>query len=473
MKVSEVLFDVIKDVVFYRDINDTDMFYAEFENCNGELTFESLDSEGFKSFLLVKSFDYIDEYKEVLDPNESIKTIRCLLLYYKKFQDIDVNVRISGNLTDFIEYDLQSDDQKSVVITQEGWDIVPKKRKFVTSKASQPQVEPVKTKKSPLNLLQGFINIFGDSYILLVVWVIQAFLHGSHFILWLLADRGSGKTTLSKIIKRIVDPCKFSVTTIPDKKSDLCVLLNSTHLCCFDNLSHASVSNDVSDLFCGAVTGTSVVKRSLYTNCDIDVCALHNTLVLNGISYYPERDDIAERMILMHLKKLDSTALKSEKEMWVEFEKALPEILGSIFNTLSRALNEINNVSKENLPRMTDAFIEMLAIARALDISEEKFREIYNKNQEQLKIARESSPVVTAVKEYMKKFSYQKIEMYSTKFYNEVFDNFSGDKSLLPGSAAHFSQKLDKEFNKILNSGYRVNIDPTGSKGTKISVIKK
>ena len=137
------------------------------------------------------------------------------------------------------------------------------------------------------------------------------------------------------------------------------------------------------------------------------------------------------------------------------------------------AIIEINNVSKENLPRMTDAFIEMLAIARALDISEEKFREIYNKNQEQLKIARESSPVVTAVKEYMQKNSNQKIEMYSTKFYNEVFDNFSGDKSLLPGSAAHFSQKLDKEFNKILNSGYRVNIDPTGSKGTKISVIKK
>ena len=471
MKMSGLLFDVIEDVKFYRNVNDTDMLYAEFQNINADTVFAHIESKEFKSYLLGKSLEFEETYNEILDPNAAIQTLQLLLNYYKSCDDTEVFVRTSGNLKDYIEYDLQDESQHSIIVTSGGWKKSPKKRKFTVSKASLPQVEPKTTTKSPLELLQKFVNVYNDSYILLVIWIVQAFIRGSHYILWLFADKGSGKSTISKIIKKIIDPCKFTVTTIPEKKDDLRVLLNSTHLCCFDNIS--SISPDVSDLFCGAVTGTAVVKRSLYTNKDIDVCTLNNTLVLNGIGYRIDRDDLAERTIIMQLEKLPPTTLKSEKGLWAKFEEALPEILGSIFNTLSKALTEIENVKKENLPRMTDAFIEMMAIARALGISEEKFREIYANNLVELEAARAGSPVVTAVKEYMANVSERKIEMFSTEFYKSVYENFSGEKSLLPGSAAHFSKSLDREFLNILKIGYRVNIDDTGAKGTMISVIRK
>lgn len=471
MKFSHLLLDVIADVKFFRDVNDNDRFFAEFENEKGNKVFDAIESQNFKSFLFAKSLDFHDKYNEVLEPDKSVQSLRFLLNYYQGFEDVPINVRTAGNLKEFIEYDLQSDDQQSIVVTSEGWNESSKCHKFIKSKASIPQVKPKRTSKTPLELLRNFVNVFGDAYILLIVWIIQAFIRGSHYILWVSADMGSGKSTLSKIIKKIIDPCKFTVTTMPGKMDDLRVLLNSTHLCCLDNLT--VISGDTSDLMCGAVSGTAMVKRSLYTNSDIEVCTLNNTLVLNGIGYTPERDDLAERMLLLKLKKLSRKHLKSEKKLWADFDKALPEILGSIFNTLSRALVEVENINKQNLPRMTDAFIEMLAIAKALGVSEKEFRRIYDENQVELQQARLSSPVVMAVKEYMANISARKVTKASAVLYEEILNKFSGNKELLPASASHFTRGLDKNHADLLKAGFRINIDDTNARNTTVCIIRK
>lgn len=470
MTKNQLLLDIVEDVDFFLDKNDREIYYAEYSNAENKREFCLLDSEKFKGFLYAKSFENPD-YEKVLDPNRAIKELRYLLSYYKEYKTVPIYKRIAGNLDEYLEYDLQNNQQESVKVTSKGWKISAKKMRFAVPKISLPQVNPVKTTKSPLELLEPFVNIKGDSYILFLVWLIQAFFQGSHHALLIYAEKGSGKTTLSKMIRQIIDPCKFEVTTIPDRKDDLVTLLYNSFLCCFDNVSY--ITNDESDIFCGAVTGTAVTKRSLYTNGELAVANLHNTIVFNGIGVVPGRDDLAERMLLIKLKKLISKDLKREKNLKENFKKALPEILGSIFNTLSAAMQEIKNINEKNPARMADSFVEMLAIAKALGITEEDFRKIYADNVEELNRARVSSPLLEAIKECFDNEKSRKISGKAESVFRKIYENFSGDKATLPTSASHFSRKLDEEYANLLKAGFRVNIDDTGATGTEISIIRK
>ncbi len=470
MKNFNLLHDVVKDVDFFRNKSDMDKFYVEFTNCNGKKEFTSLTSEKFKGFLFSRSIELSDG-EESLNPNDAINAILHSLSYNQNYQHIDVYVRTAGTLRSGIEYDLQSADLKSVKITSNDWQLSEKKKKFVAGRNSLPQVTPIHTCKTPLDTLRPYVNLSGDAYLLFVIWIVQAFSRGNHPILLIVADKGSGKSTLSKMIKKIIDPANFDVTTISDNKDDLRVLLNGSLVCCLDNASE--ITNAVSDLFCGAVTGTTMIKRSLYTNDDISVSTLHNILVINGIGVLPKRNDLAERMLILNLQKLSADRLKLETDLWESFENDLPMILGSIFSTLSKAMLEIQAMKAKKLHRMADSFFEMIAIAKALDISEEEFRRIYDKNKNELEQARAGSPLVTAVKEYMSEIPGRDVTDRVSVVYKEIYEKFSGDKTLLPGSAAYFSRALDKEHENLLNAGFRVNLDDTGAAGTIVKIIKK
>lgn len=470
MNKTELLLQTVDDVTFYNDTDNKEVFYAKFQNNDGISEFSPIDSVAFKSYLFAVSRQLTNGEAE-LDPDSSIKKLRYLLTFEKEYKIAKVFVRTSGNLSDGIEYDPQNDSQDTIKITANGWRISPKKRRFVVPDIALPQVYPVKTSKSPLELLKPFVNIQGDTFTLFVIWLIQAFSCGTHYAPLIYADKGCGKSTLSKIIKRIIDPCNFQVTTIPDKKSDLAVLLYNSWLCCFDNVTN--ISNDVSDIFCGAITGTSITKRALYSDNQLSVETLHNTIVINGIGVTPTRDDLAERMILIRLQKIPSTKRLTDKELWQNFEAALPEILGAIFNTLSLAMQEIQKSQTSDISRIGDAFVEMLAIAKALGISEEKFRQIFNDNVEALKQARASSPLVEAIKEFMSTVSSRKYQGKADNVLSKIRENFSGDKSLLPNSASHLTRRIEQEHEKLLTSGFRVNIDDTGANGTEVCIIKR
>lgn len=467
----DLIFNITDNVNFYRNNSDKELYYAEFDDVDGARVFAPLDSDEFKSFLLVKSNE-LTNGDSLVEPDGAVKKIRCFLNYNKSYTSTDIFVRIAGNLSEGIEYDLQNDEQLTVKITAEGWDLSPKKQRFVVPKIALPQVMPIETTKSPLELLKPFVNVEGDMYVLFVVWLIQAFSLGTHYAQWISASKGCGKTTLCRVIKRLLDPCSFDVTPIPDKKDDLHVLLYNSFLCCFDNLS-GNISTDISNVFCGAITGTAIAKRSLYTDVDLKMATLHNTIVLNGVDISVTRDDFLERMLLIKLRKISSAERRTDAKIWGDFTKLLPEILGSIFNTLSSAMNEIKIIQENNITRIGDAFVEMLAIAQALGISQEKFRQIFDDNKEALKRACSMPPLVEAVKETMTSLQGRKLQGSANTVFKQIYKNYSGDKTALPQSASHFTRQLDKEYANLTKNGFRVNIDDTGAQGTQVAIIKR
>ena len=214
------------------------------------------------------------------------------------------------------------------------------------------------------------------------------------------------------------------------------------------------------------------MKRSLFTDTELSIAKLHSTLVINGIKLVPGKDDLAERMLIITPPKLTKN-IQQESILWKNFEVQRPYILGSIFNTLSKAINEIKTLNISWLPRMSDSYVEMMAIAKALGINENEFCRLYKENVEKMNALRYGTPLVQAIDEYAKKIPKRKVEQSADELLKELLNSYSGDISLLPSSSSNLSRKLTEEYNNIFDAGYRINIDDSGYKNTQISIIKK
>ncbi len=467
MEFIEIFDAVMEDVTFYVDRENKNNIYAEFLNGAGKTVFAPVESKAFEGFIYINSM-LIDDEGKGIEPNRTIKFLKSSVAYGNiKPKKVNVHVRIAGDLKKGVEYDLQKSNQESVKVSKEGWEVSEKLSKFVVPSDSLPQVSPVKTKKNPLKMLRRYVNIAGGNFVLFVVWLIHCLCNCSHMALLLMAEAGSGKSTVTKIARSVIDPSDLGVVHFPDKKEDLCVLLSQSFFVCFDNM--ATISKDSSDVLCGDVTGSGIVKRALYTNSDLAVLRLHNTIMLNGVDIVPQESDLADRMLVIPMKRVEQKVRATDKDLSENFKKDLPEILGAIFNTLSKAMNEIDTVDMRNPPRMAGAYENMAAIARAMGVGEENFRNIFDNNIDALKKQRTVNPVVDAVVEYMNRPGAKRKE---SGYVKKIGANYSGSAKAIGGSASIFSRNLKKEISTLMSLGIMVNLDSTGSNGTRLDLIK-
>lgn len=472
MKNQELITSVVEDVVFYQDSVNDEALFAEFTMGSGITYFDRLESRKFRAFLRMKALDLADES---LNADATIQYIRDYFTYEEEAEKVEVFIRTAGNLEEGIEYSLKDRKQRVVVINDDGWEFSTQTQyKFLHSSVSRAQVMPKRCDKSPIELLRPFVNLRGEDLDMFVIWLIQAFCSGTHSALLIKAERGSGKSTLSRIIRTIIEPSDADISYLSSKREELLNTLSNLYLVCFDNVS--DISKEQSDLLCAAITKGTATKRALYTNNDLYVQKLHNIVVVNGISVFPKESDLAERFLVVNLKKLTSEKIRREKEFWDNFNNQLPYILGSIFKTLSNAMVHFKTLSFENMPRMADAFADMLAIALALGISEDQFRHIYADNVTRMNKLRADTPLVEAVRETMnglQTHGRRSLEGKAERVYSIVRSTYSGDKNSLPGSPSQFSRRLEAEHDVLFAAGFRVNINDLPADGTEIQIIRK
>ena len=147
----------------------------------------------------------------------------------------------------------------------------------------------------------------------------------------------------------------------------------------FDNLS--SLSRKISDILAVAVTGGSFSKRALYRNADEIVLDLKAIVAVNGVSLVAKESDLLDRSVILTLKRIAPDKVLTEEELWAEFEKDRPKMLGACFNVLAAALNDMEEVQVRNKIRMADFHVACVKVGRVLGISEEEVSDILWENK--------------------------------------------------------------------------------------------
>jgi hypothetical protein len=180
------------------------------------------------------------------------------------------------------------------------------------------------------------------------------------------------------LIKKLVDPSKPVLLTIHSNRNEFIQQLSHNYVTCFDNVKH--IPSWLSDEACKAVTCIGQTKRKLYTNDEDIVYEYKRCLSFNGINISLTEPDALDRSILLELERIPKESRKLDAVIYEEFERLIQELLGHIFNTVSKALQIKDDIRLPDLPRMADFALWGEAIARALNHEPLEFITTYYEN---------------------------------------------------------------------------------------------
>lgn len=286
-----------------------------------------------------------------------------------------------------------------VKITKEGWEII--------SEDECPVLfyRPVKMKALPNPKINGditrlaeFLNVESDNHACLIfAWLLMARNpQGPYPVLCFQGEQGSGKSSIMRILRNVIDPCHPSISSMPNGEDNILISALRSQILAFDNIS--SINNIISDVLCRLATGGGFSKRALFTDDEETCFYLMRPMMLNGITGLMGRQDLCDRSIFINTVPISSANRRTERELLQAFEDAHPDILGGLCTAVSMALRNIDSVELSSLPRMADFAKWITAAEPALPFPEGQFSAAYESNrQEIIDEAIESDPVASAV----------------------------------------------------------------------------
>jgi hypothetical protein len=343
-------------------------------------------SRQFKQWLVKQFWERYTKAPNTNALNEALLVIESMARFNGEKYTLANRVARAENGT--LWYDLTDVGWKAVCITDAGWGITEHPpvlfRRYQHQAA---QVEPLPG--GDIKRILNYLNISQpEQQLLFLVYLVSCFIPGfPHPIPIIYGVQGSAKSSLSKVMRAVIDPSAIEVSELPKNHIELVQKLSHHWCIVFDNISY--ISDEVSDLLCRAATGTGFSKRELFTDDEDIILQLKHCVALNGINLMATRPDLLERSVLFELERIPKDKRRREQKMFAELRKDLPQILGGVFDVLSRALGIYPTIELTEYPRMADFAQWGCAIAEAMGHTRDEFLKAYDKN-----ISRQNAEVI-------------------------------------------------------------------------------
>jgi hypothetical protein len=310
-----------------------------------------------------------------------------------------VHLRVAEH-NDQIYLDLADASWRAVEVGSNGWRLTsaPPVR-FIRTPGMLPL--PVPEPGGSVEPLAGLLNLPGrDEIVLVVTWLLAALRSGGPYPLLAIAgEQGSAKTFLTRALRALVDPNVAPVRAAPREERELFVSARNSHMLAFDNLSH--MPPWISDALCRLASGGSFAVRRLYTDEDEVLLSAARPVMLNGIEEVITRPDLADRAIFMTLGPITEQQRRPEKDLWRDFERHRPSILGAMLDIAAHGLRTFPEVPINGWPRMAD-FAHWATACESAFAPSGTFLRAYSENR---RAARdgvlEADPVATHVRAIM------------------------------------------------------------------------
>lgn len=221
--------------------------------------------------------------------------------------------------------------------------------------------------------------------------------HGPFFVISLVGEQGSAKSTCARILRSLADPNEIALRSPPREERDLLVQAANNWFVVLDNLS--GLPAWLSDALCRLSTGVGHSARQLFSDGEEFTLAVKRPVILTGIDDVATRPDLAERALQVELEPIPDHRRMSEAVLWKRFEAARATVFTALVAGVSHALRELPNLQVERLPRMADAVMWAAAAEPALGWARGTFYATYMQTLNDGAAASvESHPVGVAVR---------------------------------------------------------------------------
>jgi hypothetical protein len=224
---------------------------------------------------------------------------------------------------------------------------------------------------------------------------------------------GSGKTTIQRLIKRLLDPT--APETVRFDPRDFLQKAMHAYIVMLDNQN--TIPEWAADTLCRLVTGEADSKRRLYTDDEDVIIELRRAVILNGINAPTERGDVLDRSLVVELERIPDAGRKTEEQLWERFGEEHPKLLGTLFDVLSRAIALKPSIKLSRRPRLADWGEYAAAVYEVMGWGAETFLRDWDeivKVQNQATL--DGSPVAQAIIRFMEdkeEYSASSSEMHS------------------------------------------------------------
>lgn len=361
-----------------------------------------VDSYTFKQWLRYK---YYEVYKG--PPNQQVlKDAANTLAAKAQFEGREdkVHVRVAGHDDGKgrrIYIDLCNENREVIEVGEEGWRIMSDPPvHFLRSNGMESLPDP--KSGGSLKLLRKYANVDDASFALLLAFLVQCWNDRKPYpIAGLFGEQGSGKSTLTKMLRHIVDPAAVSVRSQPKGERDLMISAQYSWLLAYDNSS--KLSESISDALCRLATGSGFGTRTLYKNREEEIFRAARPVVINGIDEVIDRSDLADRSLFISLNPIPEGERRTERRIWQDFKNDRPYIIGALLDAVSMALAQLAEVELESMPRMADFAEWVVAAEPVLPIDDGAFMQAYQGNQEEAaKVILGRNPIALAIRDIIK-----------------------------------------------------------------------
>jgi hypothetical protein len=252
-----------------------------------------------------------------------------------------------------IYIDLGTRDRQIVEISGAGWRIITEDCPVKFKRPSSMKPLPIPSAQPDWSGLRQILNLEESDWVLLLTWLSWG-LHPDrpHPILILNGEQGTGKSKLSELLKRLIDPAKALLLSMPRDERNLKAHASNRWCLVYDNLS--GLSSEMSDALCRLATGGGLVDRALYTDTNESVFDGVRPMVLNGIGAMATRPDLLERSIILNLSVIPDDQRITE-EAWENILTGCQSaIFGSLLDAVAQGLRTKPTINLLSMGRMAD-----------------------------------------------------------------------------------------------------------------------
>lgn len=451
IKENKELYDFAKKKIRRTIVSksDSNQIFAKIENNNHIETID-LNTGKARSWLL---FNYKQESKK-LCPSDSYKNaldaIKADALFDGTTKEV-IFTRIAQT-GDAIYYDLCSPIWDLLKITKDGVKTIPYNEfspTFMRKQSMNEQIKPVFENKNALEEIVKLLRINEEDRLIFKIHLVSMFFEGHQTpIMVIHGEHGSIKTTITKTVKRIVDPSASNIASLPVHRDDIPLSFSNKYLSVFDNVSE--LRQGVSDMFCRAITGEETTKRQLYTDADEYIFQYKRKIILNGISPRLESPDFNDRAIFYETSQIPDNERLTEEEFNQKLDELLPHILGQIFDVLSKTMGKYDKIGKIIKPfsRMGEFEKYGETISQILEYKPDEFLENYHEKWKLSSTnAIEAYPIIGLIRDLVKDVKH--FEDSVANLHKKLKEDAKAGEIEIKGKESGFPSKPNRLSNQI------------------------
>jgi len=264
---------------------------------------------------------------------------------------------------------------------------------------------------------------------------------------------GSGKTTLAKMLKSLIDPMKGASLHLSKKDREVAQVIDHHAVPLFDNVE--MISKPVSDLFCQTYSGGSYSTKALYTNDGDFVFNLTGNAIFTSVLLKNLQTDFLNRTIKIKLDAMDHVNRKSGSAIFNQFNQIKPQLFGALLDTLVKTIKIKKRIPVPTISRTVDFDHYCIAAAEVLGFGKDVFIKARQDNERlKLKGMIAGTPLINALDNFLSNNGDQ-WSGYMNQLLQQL-PQYSNPGDYLPQQANTLSREMNNLRHKLETAGIYV-----------------